>query len=186
MRTRELTLKEFKGLYNITDTGDLYSLRKNKKLKPAENSSGYLMYFITPRVGDGKWFMAHRLVLITFKGDKAGCEVNHIDHDKQNNNLSNLEWVTHSENIKKSYESGRRKPNRSAAWRIGAVASEETRLKMAAKKNKALIVTDTTTGIEIQIESINKAADIYNLNRRTVSRYLLGSTQHKYLLFSFA
>ena len=181
-----ITLKEFKGLYTVSDTGDLYSLRKNKKLKPAENSSGYLMYFIVPTQGAGIWIMAHRLVLITFKGDKPDHEVNHIDNDKHNNNLANLEWVTHSENIVKSYANNQRQLNRNVAWRVGAKASDQTKLKQAKAKNKPLVVNDSRNDSTVLIESINEAAKIYFLNRKTVHRYLTGQSKHKYLVFSFA
>ena len=33
-----------------------------------------------------------------------GYEINHVDHDKSNNSLTNLELVTHSENLKKAVE----------------------------------------------------------------------------------
>ncbi len=52
-------------------------------------------------------FPIHRLVLETFIGEcPPNREVNHRDGDKTNNSLHNLEWVTHSENLKHAYSIG--------------------------------------------------------------------------------
>ena len=40
----------------------------------------------------------HRLVAGVFLGPRRRREVNHIDGDKHNNNISNLEYVTHAQN----------------------------------------------------------------------------------------
>lgn len=46
----------------------------------------------------------HRIIWETFNGPiPKGQEINHIDHVKSNNKLSNLELVTHSEDVKKAF-----------------------------------------------------------------------------------
>jgi hypothetical protein len=77
-----------------------------RMLKLRKNKFGYVIAQLShsdPNKTDKKkkvWRTAHRLVLEAFVSkrpkDKDGC--NHIDGDKANNNLINLEWVTHSEN----------------------------------------------------------------------------------------
>ena len=53
--------------------------------------------------------LIHLLVAETFIGKRPkGKEVNHKDGDKQNNAVSNLEWITHSANIKHSVDTGLR------------------------------------------------------------------------------
>jgi DNA-directed RNA polymerase sigma subunit (sigma70/sigma32) len=55
----------------------------------------------------------HRLVAEAFLGKPADAnEVNHIDGNKENNNLDNLEWTTHSANLQHAYKEGLH-PNRS-------------------------------------------------------------------------
>lgn len=81
--------------YTIYTNGKVYSKRKNRYLKGATNNSGYIQYYL-----DGKWEKSHRLVAKCFIPNEDGkTEVNHKDRDKENNDVSNLEWVTHSENI---------------------------------------------------------------------------------------
>lgn len=59
--------------------------------------------------GDGRYRFVHRLVAATFIGPcPPGKEVNHKDYDKFNNRADNLEYVTHSENMKHSYAHGHR------------------------------------------------------------------------------
>jgi hypothetical protein len=76
--------------------------KRGRIIKPFKSNSGYLMVSITSR---HLKFYIHRLVahhyVVGFSQEK--CQVNHIDGNKTNNAISNLEWVTQSENIKHNY-----------------------------------------------------------------------------------
>ncbi len=45
-----------------------------------------------------------------------GHEINHIDGNPSNNRLDNLEWVTHSENVKHAYQIRREPPEMPRPW----------------------------------------------------------------------
>ena len=70
----------------------------------------------------------HRLVADTFyDGDHQGLEVNHIDGDKKNNCIWNLEWCTREENIKHAWENGLYKPSPNfPTKRVRIVETDET------------------------------------------------------------
>ena len=71
--------------------------------------SGYYMVKIC-----GKTLLVHRLVLFAFRGSpcsKASCQGNHVDGDRSNNRLDNLEWVTQSQNIRHSFADPSRATN---------------------------------------------------------------------------
>ena len=97
-----------KPLYCCADyivDSDGYVLNKNRTnaLKSTTNNKGYQLITISTENGN-KTLTVHSAVAKTFLGDMSQCgmQINHIDGDKTNNALSNLEWVTQSENIKHS------------------------------------------------------------------------------------
>ena len=80
--------------YIITNTGECYSTIKHKWLKNDPNSCGYVRYWLK-----NKRFFAHRLVAETFipNYNELPC-VDHMDLNKQNNNINNLRWINRSNN----------------------------------------------------------------------------------------
>lgn len=74
---------------------------------PTLDTDGYYQISLSR---DGKTIKRHlhRIVAETFvDGRFDEAEVNHIDFDKSNNAASNLEWVSHRDNIQYSYQNGR-------------------------------------------------------------------------------
>lgn len=88
--------------YLITKEGIVLSLRTNKLLRWHKECSGYLSVPI--RNGKAHYMFLHRLLAEMFiPNPKNLPEVNHIDGNKENNSLDNLEWVTGSENIRHAF-----------------------------------------------------------------------------------
>ena len=91
--------------YQISNFGRLKSL-KGKIMNPCVDSSGYLN---TSLRKDGKTYSVrvHQLVAIHFlRRTDIGCVVNHIDGNKLNNRVDNLEYVTSGDNNQKAYDTG--------------------------------------------------------------------------------
>lgn len=108
--------------YLVSNTGRVISTArgKAKELKPQQDAIGYLHYRLYPEdeslgsygPGRGKrprLYKAHRLCLETFSPTlDTTLEVNHINGNKHDNRLTNLEWMTKSDNMRHSYETGLR------------------------------------------------------------------------------
>jgi hypothetical protein len=98
--------------YLIFKDGRVLSLKSGrwgsvrKFLKPAIGSHGYYSYNI---LIDGRiqGRLMHRLIASHFiSNPELKKEVNHIDGNKLNNNVSNLEWCTRSENFRHAFNTG--------------------------------------------------------------------------------
>ena len=131
---------DYEGLYQVSNLGNVKSLgndksRREKILSPGKYGNGYL-YVILCRNGERKLHSIHRLVLMTF----APCEnmenlqVNHLDENKENNNLNNLEWVTCKDNI----NHGTRNDRVSEKLR-GRTLSEEHKRKISKAKSIPIV-----------------------------------------------
>lgn len=111
---------EYKG-YFVDVVGNVYSNRDNKgryhydqqphKLKPNKNSAGYYQVYISYG-GNKRVVMVHTLMAYTFIGKRPdGYHIDHIDGNKENNNIENLQYLSAEENIRKS-NVGKIAPNR--------------------------------------------------------------------------
>lgn len=97
-------IKDFEGLYQISNFGKVKNSRTNRILKNKKDKDGYL-YVILSKKSKIKALKIHRLVGIAFISNiKNKPQINHIDGDKTNNNINNLEWCTHEENMKHAWE----------------------------------------------------------------------------------
>lgn len=95
--------------YIVSSNGVIQNVKTNKILKPSFDKKGYLEVWLSLN-GKPKKFSVHRLVASAFiPNPENKTQVNHIDGDKSNNNLSNLEWVTNQENILHSFRTLGRK-----------------------------------------------------------------------------
>lgn len=91
--------KKYKEKYSIDEYGNLRNDITNKLLTKYKNKSGYFRYDISIN-GKRKVVHPHRAVAELFIPNTNNLpQVNHIDGNKTNNYISNLEWVTNRENI---------------------------------------------------------------------------------------
>lgn len=103
----------YEGLYRISDTGLVMSVRRNKLMALGTNHQGYRTCALS-RDGKSRRFMVHRLVLQAFVGPcPEGMETLHRNDTPGDNRLENLRWGTHAENIEDmkrngNFNSGRR------------------------------------------------------------------------------
>ncbi len=150
-------IKNYEGIYEVSNFGMVRSLDrissngkrvKAKHLKLCAKSDGYIVVGLYKN-GRQKTSYVHKLVADAFiprVGNKT--EINHIDGNKKNNRVSNIEWSSRSENIKHAYETGLKKPN-------------------YAKLNEVLVmeikamINEGKTNVKI--------SEIYNVSESTIS-----------------
>jgi hypothetical protein len=84
--------------YEVSNLGKVKNIKTNKFLKHYLSASGYFKCTLVDNNNKNKTFLIHRLVAITFILNLENKPtVNHIDRNRLNNNLSNLEWATYKE-----------------------------------------------------------------------------------------
>lgn len=90
-------IDNFDGYY-ISNKGRVYSDKRNIFIKLKVDKNGYKQVKLSNK-GKKYYFQVHRLVAKAFiPNPENKPQVNHIDEDKSNNMVSNLEWVTAKEN----------------------------------------------------------------------------------------
>jgi hypothetical protein len=93
--------------YLVTPDGKIYSFAKRGYLSQVQDCSGYMTVLLHATNKGGIRFLVHRLVASTYlPNDETREFVNHLDNDRRNNHVNNLQYVTKQENTKHSFETG--------------------------------------------------------------------------------
>jgi len=150
---------QYEGMYQVSTKGRVRSLdrtyptkkskafhKKGKVMSPNINNSGY--YYLCLCNGKKHWYAKlHRIVAATFIPNPDNLpEVNHINGNKLDNSVENLEWCNHSDNHKHSY-------------RIGL-----SKIEIAQRaKRKKVVQIDPITGVVIkEWSSVIEAERFFN------------------------
>lgn len=141
--------------YEASSDGRIRNRITGRILKPGVNPNGYFIVVIPDENNIRRTRLVHRLVAETFYDHTdPSLIINHIDGDKRNNHLYNLEFCTYSENNLHAYKSGLKKPikpyNQPASKKVKIVETGEV------------------------FESISACARHINGNRRHISDCLHG------------
>ena len=138
---------------NLFELIDEFVFYGSKQLSIHTNSQGYLYVHI-----GGRLHRLHRLVANKYIENPKGLPiVNHIDGNKKNYKISNLEWVSYSENSKKAYKT------------ISSMSN------MSKKSSyKSIVSVCNNTGVRITHSSLRKCAKYLDRNSAGVYRCLNG------------
>ena len=107
-------IQGYEEKYQISNIGRIKNKINNRLLRPRVGTYGYykVNLYKNKKV---KTIEIHRLVAEAFiENPESKSEVNHIDGNKLNNNITNLEWVTHKENINNAWRTKLFEPVRKA------------------------------------------------------------------------
>lgn len=104
-RTRE------SNIYEVSNEGRVRNRRTGRIMKTSVSSQGYEILQLHYD-GTAHTHRVHRLEMDTFyDGDHTGMDVNHIDGNKRNNNINNLEFCDRSANIRHAFQIGLKNSN---------------------------------------------------------------------------
>ena len=172
--------------YQISNYGNVKN--KEKILKPLLCSSGYLFVRLYNKT-EVKNLKIHRLVATAFiKNPQNKSCVNHIDGNKKNNNVKNLEWCTYKENSLHAYKIGLNKVtdkmreackiNGKKTGKINGQKVGKENIKKAIQKNKIKVKQYSKEGKYINTyDSITDAGKFNKIKKCNISANIKGRTK---------
>ena len=147
---------EFEPNYEVSTCGKV----RNKETKHVKSlrfsSAGYLR--VTP-YPSGKTYQIHRLVALTFLKDnyEKDLVVNHKNGIKEDNNLSNLEWVTPKRNFHHAIENGLYvRPDISGTRNPSSKWTEDDILEIRVLSKKGLSVKEISEKLSYPYERVRR------------------------------
>ena len=149
-------IKEYKG-FLVDDNFNIYNSRTGLAVTPFVGTDGYYQVSRRDETGNHKHIRVHTLFANIFIDNPNNCKyVNHIDSNKLNNSLNNLEWCANSYNVYHGWHSGNR--------------THKNRTKVIACKD----------GWEKEYPSIRSLSENLKLDRHKVARILKGELKNHY------
>lgn len=150
-------IEGYGGRYLISSAGEVYSMLTKQRKNTEIANNGYERVTLW-KDGEGKHFLVHRLVAKAFIPNPNNYEmVNHIDGNKRNNNVENLEWCSASHNMKHAYENH-------------LITPKTTKVAQYTKDFKLIRIW----------ESIAQACEELNLNHSNIVTVCKQNTNRKY------
>ena len=163
-----MDIKSYEGKYQVSNLGNIRN-SKGKVMKQRKGKDGYMRIDLF-KDGKHKSYLVHRLVLSTFKANPRNCsDVNHIDENKENNSLNNLEWTSHKDNL--NY--GTRNKRVAATNKANGHYAKLARINSDKKSIPVYCTTNNTV-----YKSAHEAARQLNLDQGSINKCLKGKFTH--------
>lgn len=177
-------IKDFEGMYQVSNLGRVRSvdrfdsmgrLRKGAIKAISDNGRGYKVVRMY-KDNKQKICYIHRLVATAFiENPDNKPEVHHVDSDRSNNKLENLQWVTTKENnnFPEHIEAMKKNPN----W------LKNCKSAMAKAREKAIVINSYRTkftrgGVSLEFSSLAEGARQLGLDKGGCTRVANGKQKH--------
>lgn len=148
--------------YEVSTFGRVLSHKRGKEieLRPGINSRGYLCVVL-----DGKSICVHRLVAEAFiKNHNGYVEINHIDGDKLNNHVTNLEWCDRSHNLKHAYDNGLRNS-------LGSIRATARPVEIIETGEQFRSISECARFLGVALEQVRCCLDVNKHQHHTCRGY---------------
>lgn len=147
-------IKGFEGKYQVSNLGNIKHLLKHGKskiLNPSTEKHGYKVVVLYNK-GTVRTFKVHRIVAETFIEKPLNKEqINHIDGNKTNNRVDNLEWCTAKENMNHAFKNGlcNNKKNGKGvrAVKVAQLDKENNLIAIYVSQTVAAKINNISTGV---------------------------------------
>lgn len=150
-------IEGYEGLYEVSNMGRVRNRFGRILTQDYKKGTQYKRVHLC-KDNKAKHYSTHRLVAIAFLPRIEGKDtVNHLDHNKENNCVDNLEWASLKENCEYAAQEGRYK------------VPYENLLKGRGLLRRAVIAT-AKDGTEYEFESITQAARVLNISRSHIGQ----------------
>jgi len=159
----------YEGSYEISNTVKIKSMKyiSSGKIIEGDTTRKNERRVVLCKNGNQKRFLIHRLVGVAFiLNPDNKPEINHIDGDRSNNHVTNLEWATRSENELHAYRTGLKTPTRNERSGHCRLSCQDVRDIRNMYKPKAV--------------SQQKIADIYKVSREHI-RDIINYKERKFV-----
>ena len=165
-----IQLKKFPK-YKINQKGQIFSSLSNKILKPSIHNTRYYKLHLYKNKKRYSEYL-HRLIGETFihNPHNKPC-INHLDGNKLNNKLSNLEWCTYSENNTHAFKILNKTPN--FVGKIGILNHNSKKVKQInPRTNKIIKIWDSMSDVERELKIFeSNISKVCTGNRKTTGGF---------------
>lgn len=168
-------VKDYEELYEVSTFGNVRNKVTGKIKNPSDNGHGYKSVSFW-RNNKGKLFYLHRLVATAFIDNPDNKpEVHHIDSDRSNNKLDNLQWVTSKEN--------NNFPEHIKAMQSNENWAKQRQKSMAKAREKAVVLNSYKArfikdGIALEFNSLAEGARELGIDKGNATRVANGKQAH--------
>lgn len=158
----------YEGLYEVSNLGRVRSLefRNNQGaysrllvMNPTDNGHGYKIVGLTG-IGRKRNFYVHRLVAEAFiPNPKKLPVIDHIDHNRANNRVDNLRWITQGDNVRYSRQlmcNPRQKPMTNTGERYISKQKRDGRYRLTIKRKQIGVYETIEQAVSVRDEIIKE------------------------------